>query len=128
MMNHPELAGGETSYFSPTPSLCTLLILALCFLVASPSNAGLSFDFDAASCPTTEFMGKNTLRVAPAMDPTIPGKLLHLLFLDCLVEEMGQRGVIEQTLLLDEFQSLTQQKGCSRSAVLQPFLVYTLLP
>ncbi|GKV52982.1 hypothetical protein SLEP1_g59532, partial [Rubroshorea leprosula] len=76
MKNHPELAGGETSYFSPTPSLCTLLILALCFLVASPSNAGLSFDFYAASCPTAEFMDKNTLRAAPAMDPTIPGKQL----------------------------------------------------
>ncbi|GLT56895.1 hypothetical protein SLA2020_299080 [Shorea laevis] len=63
----------KPAILSPPPSLCTLLILALYFLVASPSNADLSFDFYAASCPTAESMGRNTMRAASAMDPTSPG-------------------------------------------------------
>ncbi|GLT29588.1 hypothetical protein SLA2020_237490 [Shorea laevis] len=71
--------------FSPT-HLCTLLILALYFLVDSPSNADLSFNFYAASCPTAEFMVRNIVSSASSTDPTLPGKLLRLLFHDCFVE------------------------------------------
>ncbi|TXG62299.1 hypothetical protein EZV62_013662 [Acer yangbiense] len=46
----------------------------------------LSFNFYAVSCPAAEFMVKNTVRSASSDDPTIPGKLLRLLFHDCFVE------------------------------------------
>ncbi|XP_042498569.1 peroxidase 46-like [Macadamia integrifolia] len=50
---------------------------------ASPS---LSFNFYAASCPTAEFMVRNTVRSASSLDLTLPGKLLRLVFHDCMVE------------------------------------------
>ncbi|OMO61566.1 Plant peroxidase [Corchorus capsularis] len=49
-------------------------------------RAGLSFNFYATSCPAAEFMVSNTVRSASSADPTIPGKLLRLLFHDCFVE------------------------------------------
>ncbi|XP_009802575.1 peroxidase 46-like [Nicotiana tabacum] len=59
----------------------------LCLLTLFPtSSSNISFDFYALSCPTAEFMVKNTVRSASSMDPTLPGKLLRLLFHDCFVE------------------------------------------
>ncbi|XP_010268456.1 PREDICTED: peroxidase 46-like isoform X2 [Nelumbo nucifera] len=76
--------------FSPSALLHILLILTL---FTSPfqlgvlaASSGLLFDFYAASCPTAEAMVKNTLRSASTDDPTIPAKLLRLLFHDCMVE------------------------------------------
>ncbi|KAK0572175.1 hypothetical protein LWI29_027320 [Acer saccharum] len=63
-----------------------VLVLVLFLFAASPSCADLSFNFYAVSCPAAEFMVKNTVRSASSDDPTIPGKLLRLLFHDCFVE------------------------------------------
>ncbi|KAJ0030338.1 hypothetical protein Pint_12541 [Pistacia integerrima] len=65
--------------------LYSLLIFLIVVLVASPSSADLSFNFYAASCPTAEFMVRNTVRSATSVDPTIPGKLLRLVLHDCFV-------------------------------------------
>lgn len=74
----------KRAFFFPR---CTLLILGLyVFAAVSPSNAQLSFDSYAATCPTAEFIVRNTVRSASSNDPTIPGKLLRLLFHDCFVE------------------------------------------
>ncbi|XP_043708544.1 peroxidase 46-like [Telopea speciosissima] len=56
---------------------------SLYWVLASPT---LSFNFYAASCPTAEFMVRNTVRSASSLDQTLPGKLLRLLFHDCMVE------------------------------------------
>ncbi|KAL8063612.1 hypothetical protein ABFX02_01G038100 [Erythranthe guttata] len=78
-------------------SVCTsipqykLLIQLLCFIILflatfpSSSSSSLSFDFYAVSCPVVELTVKNTVRSASDVDPTIPGKLLRLLFHDCFV-------------------------------------------
>ncbi|KAE8687431.1 Peroxidase 46 [Hibiscus syriacus] len=64
----------------------TLLVAVLLAFAASPSRASLSFNFYATSCPAAEFIVSNTVRSASSSDPTIPGKLLRLLFHDCFVE------------------------------------------
>ncbi|KAE8687484.1 putative monogalactosyldiacylglycerol synthase [Hibiscus syriacus] len=61
----------------------TLLVAVLLAFAASPSRASLSFNFYATSCPAAEFIVSNTVRSASSSDPTIPGKLLRLLFHDC---------------------------------------------
>ncbi|TYH61287.1 hypothetical protein ES332_D07G041100v1 [Gossypium tomentosum] len=70
----------------PTPNRCTLLILVLFSFAASPLHASLSINFYASSCPTAELIVSNMVRSASSSDPTIPGKLLRLLFHDCFVE------------------------------------------
>ncbi|PIA46042.1 hypothetical protein AQUCO_01600365v1 [Aquilegia coerulea] len=55
-------------------------------LSASSTSSNLSFNFYATSCPAAEIMIRNTVRSASESDPTIPGKLLRLLFHDCMVE------------------------------------------
>ncbi|XP_022729673.1 peroxidase 46-like [Durio zibethinus] len=76
----------KISILFSTPNLCTLLILVFFSFAASPSHASLSFNFYATSCPAAEFIVSNTVRSASSNDPTIPGKLLRLLFHDCFVE------------------------------------------
>ncbi|KAK6237080.1 hypothetical protein SCA6_012417 [Theobroma cacao] len=76
----------KITVFSSTSNLCTLLILVVFSFAVSPSHASLSFNFYAISCPGAEFMVSNTVRSASSADPTIPGKLLRLLFHDCFVE------------------------------------------
>ncbi|XP_057957728.1 peroxidase 46 isoform X2 [Malania oleifera] len=66
-------------------SLLTILVI-LIFTRTAASATGLSFDFYAASCPSAEFVVKNAVRSASFSDSTIPGKLLRLLFHDCMVE------------------------------------------
>ncbi|KAF9662036.1 hypothetical protein SADUNF_Sadunf18G0011300 [Salix dunnii] len=39
-----------------------------------------------ASCPAAELIVSNTVRSASSSDPTVPGKLLRLVFHDCFVE------------------------------------------
>ncbi|EOA18081.1 hypothetical protein CARUB_v10006533mg [Capsella rubella] len=60
------------------------LLLFLSSLLSS--SADLSFNFYANSCPLAEFLVRNTVRSATSSDPTIPGKLLRLLFHDCFVQ------------------------------------------
>ncbi|CAB4265906.1 unnamed protein product [Prunus armeniaca] len=55
-------------------------------LAASASCDELTLSFYSASCPSAELMVRNTVRSASDMDPTVPGKLLRLLFHDCFVE------------------------------------------
>lgn len=78
----------KTLLFSTLPRLSYVLILVLFSLVAAAAAASgsLSFNFYAASCPTVEFIVVNTVRSASSSDPTIPGKLLRLVFHDCFVE------------------------------------------
>ncbi|KAL5699124.1 peroxidase [Ranunculus cassubicifolius] len=63
-----------------------LLVLLLCLHSAALSSNNLAFNFYATSCPAAEFIVKNTIRSASESDPTVPGKLLRLLFHDCMVE------------------------------------------
>lgn len=72
----------------PVPFSATVLFttVVVFFIAAFPSSANLSFNFYAASCPPAEFTVRNTVRSASSVDPTVPGKLLRLLFHDCFVE------------------------------------------
>lgn len=71
--------------FPPTAILYRLVAFVMVVLAPSPSSADLSFNFYAASCPSAEFVVRNTVRSATSVDPTIPGKLLRLVFHDCFV-------------------------------------------
>lgn len=53
---------------------------------SSCASADLTLNFYSASCPSAELMVRSTVRSASNMDPTVPGKLLRLLFHDCFVE------------------------------------------
>ncbi|KAF9615789.1 hypothetical protein IFM89_026460 [Coptis chinensis] len=66
--------------------LYKLLLLSLFWVSASATNSSLSINFYATSCPTAELMVKNTVKSASESDPKIPGRLLRLLFHDCMVE------------------------------------------
>ncbi|CAL9748183.1 unnamed protein product [Musa acuminata subsp. burmannicoides] len=61
-------------------------ILIAVFLLSTPSASQLSSDFYLFSCPNVERLVRNTVESASALDSTIPGKLLRLLFHDCLIE------------------------------------------
>ncbi|XP_044471386.1 peroxidase 46-like isoform X2 [Mangifera indica] len=71
--------------FPPTAILYRLVTFVMVVLAPFPSSADLSFNFYAASCPSAEFVVRNTVRSATSVDPTIPGKLLRLVFHDCFV-------------------------------------------
>lgn len=62
-------------------SLASVLLWPSCC-----SSPDLSPYFYAASCPDVELLVKGTVQSAAALDPTLPGKLLRLLFHDCMVE------------------------------------------
>ncbi|MQM03418.1 hypothetical protein Taro_036197 [Colocasia esculenta] len=77
------------------PPSSRLLIFPICLIslllffsspVSSSGSSDLSPDFYVASCPNVELLVKNTVRTAVAFDATLPGKLLRLLFHDCMVE------------------------------------------
>ncbi|PON94586.1 Peroxidase [Trema orientale] len=76
----------RTLAFASRPFVYYFLILISLCIAPSPSCGDLSFGFYSASCPTAEFMVRNVVRTASSRDPTIPGKLLRLLFHDCFVE------------------------------------------
>ncbi|KAK9698180.1 hypothetical protein RND81_08G087200 [Saponaria officinalis] len=62
-------------------------VLALLFFVSRfPSSYGFNVGFYDFSCPAAEFIVRTTVRSAASNDPTVPGKLLRLLFHDCFVE------------------------------------------
>ncbi|KAJ6673878.1 PEROXIDASE 18-RELATED [Salix viminalis] len=83
MATNPEV-------FSARTRLCSFLVLVLLWVVVvsavSPSSASLVFNFYEASCPAAELIVSNTVRSASSSDPTVPGKLLRLVFHDCFVE------------------------------------------
>jgi peroxidase/lariat debranching enzyme len=72
--------------FSARPHLCSFLALVLLYVVSSPCFASLFFNFYGASCPAAELIVSNKVRSASSSDPTIPGKLVRLVFHDCFVE------------------------------------------
>lgn len=72
--------------FSARPHLYSFLALVLLCVVSSPCSASLFFNFYGASCPAAELIVSNTVRSASSSDPTIPGKLVRLVFHDCFVE------------------------------------------
>ncbi|KAL6213030.1 hypothetical protein ACLB2K_018245 [Fragaria x ananassa] len=53
---------------------------------ASCASAHLTLNFYSTLCPSAELMVRDTVRSASNTDPTVPGKLLRLLFHDCFVE------------------------------------------
>ena len=65
--------------------ICKSFLLLLVLSVPA-STVALSFGFYAATCPAAEFMVRNIVRSASSVDPSVPGKLLRLLFHDCFVE------------------------------------------
>ncbi|XP_057720361.1 peroxidase 46-like [Arachis stenosperma] len=63
------------------------LFIVVLFLVGSVSGGGsLFFNFYGNSCPAVEFVVRNAVTSSSSSDPSIPGKLLRLLFHDCFVE------------------------------------------
>ncbi|TKY58058.1 Peroxidase 46 [Spatholobus suberectus] len=66
----------------PVAVSCVFII----FLFATSVSGSLVFNFYAASCPTAEFIVRNTVSSSSSSDPSIPGKLLRLVFHDCFVE------------------------------------------
>ncbi|XP_026384044.1 peroxidase 46-like [Papaver somniferum] len=76
------------TWIRPSTQLKIAVIFVYIFLISSPSSSSgdLFVNFYQTSCPGAEFMVRNTVRAASNNDPTIPGKLLRLLFHDCIVE------------------------------------------
>ncbi|EMS45152.1 Peroxidase 18 [Triticum urartu] len=64
----PSAPPSPTNSSPPTPSLA------------------LSPNFYAASCPSVELAVNDVVRSASTLDPSIPGKLLRMVFHDCFVE------------------------------------------
>ncbi|XP_051218035.1 peroxidase 18 [Lolium perenne] len=53
---------------------------------APSSSLALSPSFYASSCPSVELAVSDVVRSASTLDPTVPGKLLRMVFHDCFVE------------------------------------------
>lgn len=66
-------------------SMLVSFIFIFCCYVSSV-KAALSFGFYADSCPNAELMIRNTVSSSSSNDPSVPGKLLRLVFHDCFVE------------------------------------------
>ncbi|KAK8949873.1 Peroxidase 18 [Platanthera guangdongensis] len=66
----------------------TLLIsISILFILSHSSfSSPLSPLFYSLSCPKTEFLVRASIRSAAGDDPSLPGKLLRLLFHDCIVQ------------------------------------------
>ncbi|RDX94276.1 Peroxidase 46 [Mucuna pruriens] len=60
--------------------------LSIIFLFATCVSGSLVFNFYAASCPSAELVVRDTVSSSSSSDPSIPGKLLRLIFHDCFVE------------------------------------------
>ncbi|GMH29168.1 hypothetical protein Nepgr_031011 [Nepenthes gracilis] len=63
-----------------------MLLLFVILFSALPFSSAFSVGFYTFSCPTAEFIVRDTVRSATSDDPTIPAKLLRLLFHDCFVD------------------------------------------
>ncbi|KAL2346643.1 hypothetical protein Fmac_000643 [Flemingia macrophylla] len=67
--------------------ILSILISSLCmFSLVAFVKGSLSFNFYAASCPSAELIIRDTVISSSSADPSIPGKLLRLVFHDCFVE------------------------------------------
>ncbi|XP_078166091.1 peroxidase 46-like [Carex rostrata] len=64
----------------------TLLLFFSCTSASNSSSSDLSSDFYSLTCPNVQLFVRNTVRFYSANDGTIPGKLLRLIFHDCMVE------------------------------------------
>lgn len=101
-------------------SLLHLLSLAIPTIASS-----LSSNFYTVSCPLAETIVRNSIRSQVTLDPTVPGKLLRLLFHDCMVEV---RKWLNANYIYVESQNIGnvlvtiqpfQNKGCDASVLLQ---------
>ncbi|XP_027333445.1 peroxidase 46 [Abrus precatorius] len=68
------------------PFPIALSCLFIFFAASSFSSGSLVFNFYAPSCPNAEIIVRDTVRSFCSDDPSIPGKLLRLVFHDCFVE------------------------------------------
>ncbi|XP_068652376.1 peroxidase 18-like [Aristolochia californica] len=66
--------------------LSLLLFLLSVSSLFSSSPADLSFEFYSLACPEVERLVKDAIRTQADLDPSVPGKLLRLVFHDCMVE------------------------------------------
>ncbi|KAG9455832.1 hypothetical protein H6P81_000340 [Aristolochia fimbriata] len=64
----------------------SLLFFLLSVTPSSSSPDNLSFDFYSRSCPDVERIVKDAVRTRAGLDPSVTGKLLRLVFHDCMVE------------------------------------------
>ncbi|KAL2932318.1 Peroxidase 18 [Bienertia sinuspersici] len=84
----------EANYLHKSPT--NLLIVFLIFILdISCSCHGFSMEFYTLSCPGAEFIVRDTVRSATSTDPSVPGKLLRLLFHDCFVEGCDASVLVE---------------------------------
>lgn len=96
--------------------VCSLFASYCCSSTSGGGSGLLSFDFYRGSCPAAEMIVQNTVRSASSQDPTIPGKLLRLLFHDCFVE-------VRHSLCLETFlrafstETAFHQFGCKKWSV-----------
>ena len=100
----------------------TLRILSFISLVSLSfsSSSDLSPIFYASSCPNVEILVKETVQSAAALDRTLPGKLLRLLFHDCMIEVVSTNQNREKYDDDDGFGGLVvHAKGCDGSVLLQ---------
>lgn len=74
-------------------TVCSIsMFMIFMFLVSSISTISLDFYHD--SCPHAETMVREIVRSASEKDSTVPGKLLRLLFHDCMVEVTNSKSQI----------------------------------
>ncbi|CAL0333078.1 unnamed protein product [Lupinus luteus] len=64
----------------------TIRALVFVFFFAASVSGSLVYNFYEASCPAAELIVRNTVTSTSFQDPSIPAKLLRLLFHDCFVE------------------------------------------
>ncbi|KAL2932252.1 Peroxidase 18 [Bienertia sinuspersici] len=84
----------EANYLHKSPT--NLLIVFLIFILdISCSCHGFSMEFYTLSCPGAEYIVRDTVRSATSTDPSVPGKLLRLLFHDCFVEGCDASVLVE---------------------------------
>lgn len=93
------------------------LLLFLSSLLTSSAN--LSFNFYAGSCSVAEFLVRNTVRSATSSDPTIPGKLLRLLFHDCFVQVRHTHYELQRKVKQFGLRFVCCCKGCDASVLIQ---------
>ncbi|KAJ4752947.1 Peroxidase [Rhynchospora pubera] len=67
-------------------TLLALVLILSSISVSSSSSSDLSPDFYAFTCPNVQLFVRNTVSFFSTNDGTIPGKLLRLVFHDCMVE------------------------------------------
>ncbi|XP_028807666.1 peroxidase P7 [Neltuma alba] len=82
-----------------------LLALSVLSLLASSSNAQLSPNFYARSCPNLQTIVRNTMRQAVAREARLGASILRLFFHDCFVNGC------DAGILLDDTGSFTGEKN-----------------